>query len=196
MEQSEKSEVVRVVEDAAAVAAYTARRWWLVQTGGHSERLSRFHLQRQGFEAYLPLRAVTKKAVGSDAAVTALFPRYLFVAVPDVPRWHDVRATIGVVGLVRSAGADHPLEVSGRMVAAIKAREVLGLVSLDEERATPRTQHGFSKGDRLRVTAGVLTGYDVLFERQSDADRVLVLLRTATGDMRLHVAAGDLKTAG
>jgi hypothetical protein len=58
----------------------------------------------------------------------------------------------------------------GRYPAAIKAREVDGLVRLDP----PRPE--FSQGDQLRIVRGAFAGQICLFEGMSSRQRIEVLL--------------------
>ena len=60
-----------------------------------------FHLQRQGFDVYLP-RYLRGSAMPADQlAAAALFPTYLFVAMsgPD-QRWRAINSTVGVAHLI------------------------------------------------------------------------------------------------
>ena len=168
--------------------AHPKSGWSLVQTNGHSERLANFHLRRQGFEVYLPMRAVAKKTAEH---ASPFFPRYLFVWIDGAnPRWEEVRTTIGVQALVRlGAGLGR---VPDQLVERLKAREVFGLITLSEKKAPPPEE--FEDGARLVVEKGKLFGFEVVFERAtSDARRVLVLLDFFGRESRVVLPRNQLR---
>ena len=160
----------------------------MVETPGRSERLAKHHLIRQGFEAYLPMRACEKKVEGS---LTPLFPHYLFVRVDlSAPRWSDIRTTIGVRGVLSSGG--HPAQAPPKLVSSIREREVFGVVQLnprgDEKGAR------FNRGDAVRIQRGKFSGFDAIFD-QHQGKRVMVLLSVFGRNSRLLLSADDLKAA-
>jgi len=57
-------------------------RWYVVQTHSQAEAKACGHLQRQGFEIYLPKYLKRRRhARRTETVIAPLFPRYLFVAV-------------------------------------------------------------------------------------------------------------------
>lgn len=169
-----------------------ASEWFLAQTGGLAERLAKAHLERQGFSAYLPMRASLSKRADAQRS-TPFLPRYVFVGVqPDRPRWHDILATPGVSSLVRRAGAVEPARIPAVLVEAIKAREVFGLVTLPAKAAVagPRFKIGEAvKVDMPMRSQDGFSAFDALFDHVIDARRVAVLLSFADRMVRVDVAA-------
>src|SRR6476619_7225758 len=118
--------------------------WYVVQTHSQAEAKASGHLQRQGFEIYLPKYLKRRRhARRTETVIAPLFPRYLFVAVDMTSqRWLSIRSTIGVSSLVCTG--DKPAVVHPAVIDALKSREVNGLVALEQR---PR----FAPGDRVRI---------------------------------------------
>ena len=76
-------------------------RWYVTKTHPNGEQKASFHLQRQGFDVYLPryLRRVSH-ARRISWQPRPLFPTYLFVSItgPD-QRWRAINSTVGVAHL-------------------------------------------------------------------------------------------------
>lgn len=149
--------------------AETARQWYAVHACAHGENKAVVHLQRQGFETYLPRYLKRRRHARRIETVAApVFPRYLFVSI-DVAtqRWRAIQSTVGVVGLVRNGEALAP--VPPQVIAALKQREDdRGFIQLSDK---PR----FAPGDQVRLVDGVFSDCLGMFER-SDQDRVSILL--------------------
>ena len=77
-------------------------RWYVVQSHPHAELRAVAHLQRQGFETYLPrYRKRRRHARRIETVEAPLFPRYLFVSIDlATQRWRAIHSTIGVSHLV------------------------------------------------------------------------------------------------
>ena len=77
-------------------------RWYVAKTHPNGEQKALFHLQRQGFDVYLPryLRRVSH-ARRISWQPRPLFPTYLFVSItgPD-QRWRAINSTVGVAHLI------------------------------------------------------------------------------------------------
>lgn len=171
-----------------------ARGWFLVNTNSGQERLAKYHLDRQGFGTYLPMRATKSKRVDAGKAVP-LFASYLFVRVElENPAWALIRTTMGVHSLVKVAGS--LARVSDLFVDRLRSREFLGLVSLEE--AKPKAQpSGYRRGDRLKITEGDFAGFDAVFERDlTDQARVMVLLSFCGREVKLQAPTSQVKAAG
>src|SRR5687767_7204804 len=99
------------------------QRWYVAQTHAHAEKKAAVHLQRQGFEIYLPRYRKRRRHARRVETVTApLFPRYLFVAVDiGAQRWRSIQSTFGVLRLV--CNGDEPAAVADLVVNALRGRE-------------------------------------------------------------------------
>jgi transcriptional antiterminator RfaH len=143
-------------------------RWYVAATQPRAEAKALWHLQRQGFTAYLPqYRRLRRHARRTDEVRRPLFPGYLFVRM-DVARaaWRAICSTVGVSRLV--CNGDMPAAVPEDVIDDIRTREdANGLVVM-----TP----AFRPGDAVRIVAGALADRIGLFQCASDGDRVLLLL--------------------
>jgi len=99
-----------------------APQWYVVHTHPHGEVKAAQHLNRQGFDVYLPRylkRARHARRV--RIAPAALFPRYLFVAIDiSTQRWRSILSTIGVANLVRNG--DHPVAIQPGIIDGLQRR--------------------------------------------------------------------------
>jgi transcriptional antiterminator RfaH len=163
-------------------------RWYVVQTHPRAEIKALAHLHRQGFDTYLPRYLKRRRhARKLEMIPSALFPRYLFVAV-DVAaqRWRAIQSTIGVMRMV--CNGDIPAVVPTGVISGLRGREDdRGFVQLD---LSPR----FAAGDKVRVTDGVFAASFGLFEGLADRERVAILLDLLGRKVRV-VLDRDLVTA-
>jgi transcriptional antiterminator RfaH len=165
----------------------TSGRWYVVQTQPNAETKAVAHLQRQGFETYLPRFLKRRRHARRIEIVKApLFPRYLFLRIDlHSQRWRCIQSTVGVSRLVCSG--EEPGAVSDNVVAGLRAREGAdGLVRLEPQRR-------FAKGETVRVIDGALASCLGLYEGMADGDRVKVLLDLL--GRKVRVVIDDLSIA-
>lgn len=180
-----KSEEVKIQGGAAGEVS----RWCVVQTNTHQERLARFHLERGGIGAYLPMRAVDKKRASVETAAPFL-PSYLFAAVdPKGECWARIFSTIGVRGVVSSGGQPRIAPVG--LVERIRSWEVNGLVLAP---TTAGDEMSHAPGDEVRILRGAFAGYDAIIHEANDAKRVMVLLSLFGARRPVQVNARDLRS--
>jgi transcriptional antiterminator RfaH len=143
-------------------------RWYVAETQPRAEAKALFHLQRQGFEAYLPqYRKLRRHARRAEWVRAPLFPRYLFVQM-DVARaaWRAIRSTVGVTRLVCRGEA--PAPVPAGVVEDIRFREDgTGVVAMP-----PR----FRPGEAVQIVSGAFADRVGLFQCATDEARVILLL--------------------
>ena len=145
-------------------------RWFVAHTHPHSEGKATAHLNRQGFEIYLPRYLKRRRHARRIETVAApLFPRYLFVAIDlNAQRWRSIYSTIGISRLV--CNGDDPTPVPAGVVEALKGREdTNGFIKLDSR---PR----FRAGDKIRVLEGAFSSCLGLFEGMAERERIAILL--------------------
>lgn len=166
-----------------------AQRWYVVQSQPNAENKAVAHLNRQGFETYLPRYLKRRRHARRVEVVPApLFPRYLFVGIDlETQRWRSIFSTVGVSRLV--CNGDTPTAVAVDIISALKQREdERGFIKLDQ-------RPHFRTGDKVRVLDGPLDACLALFESISDNERVTILLDLlgrkvrAVVDVRSIVAA-------
>lgn len=146
------------------------KQWYVVQSRPHSESKAVWHLNRQGFETYLPrYRRRRRHARRIEHVASPLFPRYLFVAVEmATQRWQVIHSTSGVARLVCSG--DTPTAVACSIVNGLKSREDGdGFVQLARK---PQ----FVPGQSVCILDGIFGARLGLFEGMADRERVAVLL--------------------
>lgn len=144
--------------------------WYVAYTHPHAEAKALGHLERQGFEAYLPqYRKRRRHARRTEQVLRPLFPRYLFVSF-DLARvrWRPILSTVGVAGMVRNG--DEPTRVPDGVIEAIQANESQGAFD-----ALSPTK-GLSEGDAVRIVDGPFAELIGRFCGVADAERVIVLL--------------------
>jgi transcriptional antiterminator RfaH len=128
------------------------------------------HLERQGFEVFLP-RYLKRRSHARvvDMVPAPLFPRYLFMAFdPCATGWHAVRSTRGVIDLVRNG--DELARVPDDVVDELQLRcDGRGLLLLAQ-------QFHLDPGQRIRIDTGAFAACNAIFEAHTDSDRVKVLL--------------------
>lgn len=158
------------------------RVWIVVQTHAGQERLAKFHLQKQGFEVYLPMR-LTRGRDGKGG-VAPFFPRYLFVQVTaEVRRWQAIFSTIGVARVF--CAGERPVGVKDKFIERIREKEIDGLlhVGVPLELDCP-----FKTQDP--VLYGVIEG---VFMERVDARRATILVSLLGRDSRVTVDLHELQ---
>lgn len=150
------------------------RHWYAVLTKPRQEYIALAQLERQSYEACLPLARERKRARGQYVwQIVPLFPRYLFVSL-EIGRDNTapIRSTIGCCGLVRIGL--QPARLPEGVVEALRDRSNAdGCVSLAES--------DWHCGQRLQVSEGPFAGIEAIFQARSSEERVRVLLQWLGG---------------
>jgi transcriptional antiterminator RfaH len=144
--------------------------WYLVHSKPQREEVAITHLERQGFEVFLPRMRVQARRRGRFVErVEPMFPRYLFTRLDvETQDWSPIRSTVGVSTLVRFGL--QPAVVPEGFVEGLRSRtDEYGVVT---ELAPPELEDGCP----VRVTEGLLEGYQGIVQAGSGKERVEVLL--------------------
>jgi transcriptional antiterminator RfaH len=142
------------------------RHWHVVFTRPRQERQALMQLQRQGYEAWLPLVPVPTGKRRAGPAQMPLFPRYLFVHVDSaVENTAPIRSTIGCCGLVRF----------GQELAALPGQIVENLRRRCEDSVSLPAMD-WRRGDCLKIKSGPFAGLEAIFQARTGQERVAVLL--------------------
>ncbi len=160
--------------------------WYAVHTHPGAESRAVWHLERQGFSAYLPQYLKRRRhARKTEWVSTPLFPRYLFVwADIAMQRWQAIQSTVGIRYLICSDGK--PLQVPEGIVDELREREdERGLI--DMARQSP-----FDPGESVQVTEGALIDKVGIFECCSDKERAVILLRLLGRDVKVRLPQAAL----
>ena len=155
--------------------------WFAVHTKPRQEHIALEHLERQGFNCFLPMAINPyQRRSRRKLRVEPLFPRYLFLnATAEQQSLGPVKSTRGVSTLVRFGVELARLPET--VIRAIRSRCDLetGLVRLDPVPVEP--------GDRVRVFDGPLAGAQGLFQMCSGERRALLLIELMGRQTRVEV---------
>lgn len=143
--------------------------WFAVLTKPRNETVALTHLQRQGFDCFLPkVRHQRRSLRGMQHTIEALFPRYLFLrARADGWTLGPVRSTRGVAGVVRFG--NQAAHVPESVVAHIRSR-------IDQDDCVQLDVPDLQVGDAVRVTEGPFAGMRAVFHSHSGVERVRLLM--------------------
>lgn len=162
--------------------------WFAVLCKPRAEAIARTHLQRQQFTCLLPMVRQLRRGVrGMQQQIEPLFPRYLFIETDaDGRTLAPVRSTRGVSGLVRFG--ERAARVPGSVIATLRAR-------LQEDGTIGLSVPAFVPGQSVRVTQGPFAGIHAIFESNSGAERVRLLMavmgeRVSVVVPRSHLVSG------
>jgi|SRR5262245_46737928 len=157
--------------------------WAAAQLAPQRDKLALHCLVQAGYETYAPRLRERRMVRGRAVTRTPLlFPGYLFVLIEL--QWHAARWAPGVVRLVMDAGV--PARVPDGVIAQVRAFERDGLVELPQ---LPR----FKRGDTVRILRGPFCGQLALYQEQTGAERVAVLLAVLGGQRRATVLADAIE---
>ena len=161
----------------------SVKSWFLLQYKPNSHRVALRNLHRQGFETFLPTRAVTqRKSTKFTQQLKPLFPGYMFVAFErEGAPWRQINSTIGVSFDGQPRGI--PLDlVSGLMLRCDASGKIL-----------PPTQ--LSTGDKVEVLNGPFANFIATVENIDAEHRIWVLIDFMGQGARLQVQPEQLKTS-
>lgn len=164
--------------------------WFAVYTKPRQEQTAIEHLERQGFNCFLPLAVNPyQRRSARKPRIEPLFPRYLFLhAVPDQQSLGPVRSTRGVCSLVRF----------GKQLATLPER----VIETIDRRRDPET--GLIKldpvpvrvGDKVKVFDGPLAGLQGIFRARKGENRALLLMSMLGTESTVEVDAMLLQKTG
>ena len=143
--------------------------WYLVFTKPKEEERAVLNLERQGYLCYLP-RVTAERCSKSNLILKSepLFPRYIFVQVPDHTHdasWVPIRSTLGVSNIVLFGG--QPAKVSDELINTLKGLE-------EHSQEAPREL--FTSGESVVITSGPFSGIEAVFKMKNGTERVVVLV--------------------
>jgi transcriptional antiterminator RfaH len=162
------------------------KNWYTVFTKPKKERTALNNLERQGYACYLPFIRIRRRPRSYIPRVEPMFPRYLFIQLDKQnDNWSSIRSTFGVSNLVRFG--EYPAVVPESLIEALKRNESDGAY----EPPLPVIK----RGDSVRITDGVLAGYEGIFEATSSRDRVILLLKITGQYARVQTHIDQIELA-
>jgi len=145
-------------------------KWYVAHTKPRQEFRAKDHLERQGFQCFLPLvRQKRSRNRQRIERIEPLFPRYMFLHL-DLARDEisPIRSTQGVIGLVRFGDriADVPEPLVEDLLGAVDAES--GLIGISEQT--------LKQGEAVIIETGSFAGIQGIFQAPRGADRAAILL--------------------
>ena len=165
--------------------------WYALRTVPGREEEAKAWLAIYGVHAIFPTITRTRKhRDGTRTPVErATVPGYVFARLPGLPRWHIIRATGHIIGVVGHDGAPYPLSYDRHILPikglAKRAREAETARLEAEERA--RQIH---IGDNVRFRGGPLS--DFVVEVASLSGRIAKLRFALLGRDEIEADVADL----
>ena len=156
------------------------KSWYLIHAKPKSEQIAKENLERQGYEAYLPLIiGRTKRSGKTIKSIQPMFPRYLFIFLSDqTDDWGPIRSTLGVSNMVRFG--NKPAKVPKELIIGLKENEnEHGIHELPNKKLIP--------GDDVIIAEGPFEGYVATLFSQSSDDRIVVLLKIAENFVKVKL---------
>jgi transcription antitermination factor NusG len=155
--------------------------WTAAQVRSTETKRAIWHVERQGFETYLPLCRPTRRS----AKVVPLFPGYLFVCIVD--RWRCLLGTYGVIDVLRSG--DAPARVREHEIERMHQQEGRdGVIIL------PLTK--FQPGECVRVVRGAFVDRTGIYSGMSARDRVRIMFTMFEREVSIELRDQDVIAAG
>lgn len=160
-------------------------RWYVVQTKPRQELVAQENLERQGYTTYYPQITLKRRRRGTWHTVTEpLFPRYLFVQLTEgEDNFAPINSTLGVSNLLRFG--DKPAQISSQAIKAIETTEKNLMPGAGE--TLP-----WKPGDKVQILDGPFSGLSGIFQKQSDQQRVFVLLELLGKENSVKLDANSL----
>jgi transcriptional antiterminator RfaH len=138
--------------------------WYVIHTKPRQEQRALENLQRQGFEAWLPMITLEKVRRGHLAQVVEpMFSRHLFIRLDTVQtNWSPIRSTLGVSKLV--AFGNTPAAVPDDLISALR------------NMPAPPRERMMNPGDEVQFVAGPLKGLRGIYQQHDGEARAMVLI--------------------
>lgn len=166
-------------------------QWFAVVSKPRQEKTAYEHLQRQGFDCFLPMaeNPYQRRSRKNRKIIEPLFPRYLFLkAIAEFQNLAPVRSTQGVVSMVRF-GTELAV-IPDYIIDGIKQRITAktGLIKIEPVEIKP--------GDKVKVFDGPLTGLNGIVQEKNSECRTIILMKLLGRPTKVEVNTMDLqKTA-
>ncbi|MFM7800694.1 MAG: transcription/translation regulatory transformer protein RfaH [Limnohabitans sp.] len=157
--------------------------WYAIHSKPRQEARALDNLQRQGFEAWLPLLTVEKVCRGKLSWVTEpMFSRYLFIRLDtEHTNWSPIRSTLGVSRMV--SFDNRPAVVADELIQALQTVP---------QRAPERL---FRPGQTIKIISGPLKGIEGIFQQADGEHRAMVLIDLLNKQHRVTTLMQDLRPA-
>lgn len=163
------------------------RRWFAVHAQPRRETLALAHLERQGFEAFLPqVHHIRRIGTRRREVLEPFFASYLFACLdPATDRWRSINGTIGVRRIV--CFGDLPAPLPAGFVEDLRGSFGPNGELHFEERLAP--------GDPVRIIGGPLGDHCGTLFAAGPGERVTILLDLLGAKRRVMMTRSRLRAA-
>ena len=157
--------------------------WYAIHSKPRQEERALENLQRQGFEAWLPLLTVEKVLRSKLVQVVEpMFSRYLFIRLDtEQTNWSPIRSTLGVSKLV--SFGNRPAVVADELIEALQQMP---------EQAPQRL---IQPGQQVKIVSGPLRGLEGIYQQADGELRAMVLIELLNKQHRIVTEMQDLRPA-
>lgn len=158
------------------------KSWYLIYSKPKKEKTAQEHLERQGYEAYLPLiRNERRHRSKCISIIEPLFSRYLFVRLDKIAdNWLPIHSTIGVAKIVEFGHI--PAQVPDHLVSTLMKNENENEAGIQ---CLPVCE--YKSGEAVRVIKGAIKGYEGIFMAETSQERVIILLNMLGEQSKLTI---------
>jgi transcriptional antiterminator RfaH len=156
-------------------------QWYVIHTKPRQEQRALENLQRQGFEAWLPMIALEKVRRSRLTQVTEpMFSRYLFIRLDTTQtNWSPIRSTLGVSKLVSF----------GNVPAAVPD----ALINMLRESPPLTPQRLMNPGDEVQLVEGPLRGLRGIYQQHDGEARAMVLIELLSQPQTIQIELQALR---
>ena len=157
--------------------------WYAIHSKPRQEERALENLQRQGFEAWLPLLTIEKVLRSKLVQVVEpMFSRYLFIRLDtEQTNWSPIRSTLGVSKLV--SFGNRPAVVADELIEALQ--------QLPEQ----APQRLIQPGQQVKIVSGPLRGLEGIYQQADGELRAMVLIELLNKQHRIVTDMQDLRPA-
>ena len=157
--------------------------WYAIHSKPRQEERALENLQRQGFEAWLPLLTIEKVLRSKLVQVVEpMFSRYLFIRLDtEQTNWSPIRSTLGVSKLV--SFGNRPAVVADELIEALQ--------QLPEQ----APQRLIQPGHQVKIVSGPLRGLEGIYQQADGELRAMVLIELLNKQHRIVTDMQDLRPA-
>ncbi|MBU3713238.1 MAG: transcription/translation regulatory transformer protein RfaH [Limnohabitans sp.] len=156
-------------------------QWYVIHTKPRQEQRALENLQRQGFEAWLPMIELEKVRRSRLTRVTEpMFSRYLFIRLDTTQtNWSPIRSTLGVSKLVSF----------GNVPAAVPD----ALIDMLRESPPLTPQRLMNPGDEVQLVDGPLRGLRGIYQQHDGEARAMVLIELLSQPQSIQIELQALR---
>jgi len=157
--------------------------WYAIHSKPRQEERALENLQRQGFEAWLPMLTVEKVLRSKLVQVIEpMFSRYLFIRLDtEQTNWSPIRSTLGVSKLV--SFGNRPAVVADELIEALQ--------QLPEQ----APQRLIQPGQQVKIVSGPLRGLEGIYQQADGELRAMVLIELLNKQHRIVTDMQNLRPA-